>query len=108
MNRLQTALYISLALALGVTATATDTLVLKDEAYVRGPRVLLGEVAEIEGTLAPELESIELGTAALPGDSKRLNAALVESRIRNAGLDLSDVEVSGATLHPSDHSFTSK
>ncbi|MFP4502057.1 MAG: flagellar basal body P-ring formation chaperone FlgA [Candidatus Hydrogenedentota bacterium] len=93
------------ALLLYAGAAAADTLTLKSEAFVRGPRVLLGEVAEIEGTRAPELASIELGSAALPGDSKRLQAALVEARIRNAGLDLGDVEVHGAhavratTLH---------
>ena len=86
-------------------AARGDTLVLKEEAYVRGPHVLLGEVAVIEGTRAPELATVELGSAALPGDSKRLHASLVEARIRNAGIDLDGIEVQGApavkatTLH---------
>lgn len=82
--------------ALGCGAAAAGTLVLRDEAYVKGPQVLLGEVADIEGELASVLKEIDLGTAALPGDSKRLNAALVESRIRNAGVDLASIEVKGA------------
>lgn len=72
-----------------------ETLTLLDEAYVRGPNVLLGDIAEIEGELAPVLESIDLGPAALPGDSKRLNAALVESRIRNSGVAVGELEVRG-------------
>jgi flagella basal body P-ring formation protein FlgA len=97
MKRLSATLYIAALLTVTATTMAEETLVLKNEAFVRGPRVLLGEVADIEGTLAPELESIELGTAALPGDSKRLNASLVEARIRSAGVDMSTVSVSGAT-----------
>jgi flagellar basal body P-ring formation protein FlgA len=99
------ALMLLAVILLCTAATAADTLVLKSEAYVRGPRVLLGEVAEIEGTRAPELASIELGSAALPGDSRRLQASLVEARMRNAGVDPGEVEVRGAhavratTLH---------
>lgn len=87
---------LAVAAVLGCEAAAADTLVLRDEAYVKGPQVLLGDVADIDGELAPVLKEIDLGTAALPGDSKRLNAALVESRIRNAGVDVASLEVKGA------------
>ncbi|HNR30952.1 MAG TPA: flagellar basal body P-ring formation chaperone FlgA [Candidatus Hydrogenedentes bacterium] len=88
---------IFLAAVLVAAGVAADTLVLKDEAYVRGPNVLLGEVAQIEGELAPVLANVDLGLAALPGDSKRLHAALVEARIRNAGIDVDSLEVGGAS-----------
>lgn len=89
----------------GCLSAPGDTLMLKEEAFVRGPNVLLGEVALIDGTLAPELSALELGSAALPGDSRRLHASLVEARIRNAGIDMDGIEVRGAaavkatTLH---------
>lgn len=79
-----------------VLAGAADTLVLKEEAYVKGPTVLLGEVAEIEGENAAALANIEVGAAASPGDTKQLNAALVEVRLRNAGIDPKGVEIKGA------------
>ena len=105
--RLRVELLVGVAAAavLGCGTAAADTLVLRDEAYVKGPQVLLGEIADIEGEMAPVLKTIDLGTAALPGDYKRLNASLVESRIRGAGVDLANLEVKGAaavratTLH---------
>ncbi|MBP8128050.1 MAG: flagellar basal body P-ring formation protein FlgA [Candidatus Hydrogenedentes bacterium] len=97
MNAMHSRAGISLLLGACLMAAAgADTLVLKDEAYVRGPKVLLGEVAQIEGELAPVLAGIELGTAPLPGDSKRVYAALVEARIRDAGLATDGIEVLGA------------
>jgi flagellar basal body P-ring formation protein FlgA len=82
-----------------------DKLVLKEEAYVRGPKVLLGDIARIEGENADALARIELMTAANPGDSKQMSAALVSTRLEHAGFDRLDVQVEGAprvratTLH---------
>jgi flagella basal body P-ring formation protein FlgA len=82
-----------------------DTVVVRDEVYVKGPKVLLGDVADIKGENAEALASVELATAALPGDSKRFDAALVLARIGNAGIDTESVAVTGAravvanTLH---------
>jgi flagella basal body P-ring formation protein FlgA len=73
-----------------------DTLVLKPEAYVKGPKVLLGDVAEITGEFAEALAKIELAPAAPAGDFKRVNAALVASRMRHAGIDPAAIEISGA------------
>ena len=100
---------------LGVTAAAAflcaaigyaeDTLTLKEEAYVKGPKVYLADIAKISGENAASLASIEVTPAALPGASKRLNAAYVEARIRKAGLDPGAIEINGAhsiqatTLH---------
>ncbi|MCP4639011.1 MAG: hypothetical protein GY851_01185 [bacterium] len=82
-----------------------DMVEVRDEVYVKGPKVLLGDVAEIRGENAEALASVELSTAALPGMSKRLDAALVLARINNAGIDAEGVAVTGArsvvanTLH---------
>lgn len=77
-------------------AAKADTLVLKEQAFVRGPEVHLGDIADIQGDQAETLASISLGSAPQPGESKRLLAALVESRLRRAGIAPGEVEVSGA------------
>jgi flagella basal body P-ring formation protein FlgA len=77
--------------------TGADTLTLKETAYVKGPKVLLGDIAEIEGDNATVLAGIELAPAALPGASKPLNAALVETRLRHAGLNPDDIAIKGAS-----------
>lgn len=90
-------------LALAGVHAAGDTLTLRQEAFVKGPKVLLGEVADIEGANASSLAAVDLGSAPQPGQSRQLNAALVESRLRTAGL--TEVSVKGAasvratTLH---------
>lgn len=93
MNRTMLTALILLAAASPLMA---DTLVLKPEAYVKGPKVLLGDVAEIKGEFAEALAKIELAPAAPAGDFKRVNAALVASRMRNAGIDPAAIEISGA------------
>lgn len=86
-------------------ALAADKLVLKDEVYVKGPKVLLGDVAKIEGENAEALALLEISPAANPGDTKQLNAALVATRIDAAGFDAQTIQIEGApkvkatTLH---------
>ncbi|MBX7256793.1 MAG: flagellar basal body P-ring formation chaperone FlgA [Candidatus Hydrogenedentes bacterium] len=89
---------IAVAALLPMTAWAepADTVMLKTEAYVKGPMVTLGEVAEIKGENAPVLGQIELGGAAAPGASKRLDATLVRTRIESAGVQASDITLDGA------------
>ena len=77
-------------------AEPADTVMLKTEAYVKGPMVTLGEVAEIKGENAPALQQIELSGAAAPGGSKRLDASLVLARIENSGIESSDISLDGA------------
>ncbi len=83
------------AVALASACALGDTLTLHQEAFVKGPKVLLGEVADIDGENATSLAAIELGSAPQPGQSRQLNAALVESRLRNAGLK--EIAVKGAS-----------
>lgn len=100
MNRYPAILRTLLALAWVVCPVAwaepSDTLMLRDEAFVAGPKITLGDVAEIKGMNAVRLADIELSVAPPPGDSRSINAALVSSRLRSAGIDLAAVEIKGA------------
>lgn len=84
-------------LMMGVAVWAKgETVTLKDEVYVKGPKVLLGDVAVVEGRDADYLKSIEIVTAAQPGAARRLNAALVRSRLLEVGVDESAFELQGS------------
>ncbi len=85
-----------LALVAGAEAWGETTLTLKEEAFVSGAKVRLGDVADIHGMDAVALGKIELSTAARPGATKQLNASLVNARLRNAGFDPDEVTVKGA------------
>jgi flagella basal body P-ring formation protein FlgA len=67
---------------------AEEVLELKEEAYIKGPKVMLSDLVKVEeGALADRLASVEISTAAQPGDSKNLHASMVEARLRTAGLE---------------------
>lgn len=95
-----------LAAILGAACWAqAETITLKEQVYVKGPKVLLGDLAIVEGPDADYLRTIEIGPAAAPGGTRRLNAALVRARLVAGGVEESDVEVRGSrnvsatTLH---------
>jgi flagella basal body P-ring formation protein FlgA len=77
-------------------AAAADSITVRPEAHVKGPKITLGDVAEIDGPLAEVLADVEVGYAAVPGATKRLNASLIEARIRSAGLDADNITLEGA------------
>lgn len=77
---------------------AADTVTLKSEAYVRGPKVLLGDIADIQGENAEALKQLEIAASPNPGASKQVNASLVNARIQTAGLTPSSVVVTGSQL----------
>jgi flagella basal body P-ring formation protein FlgA len=64
-----------------------DKITLREEAFVKGPKVTLGDIAEIEGVNAPALASVELAPAAQPGAAKYVDAALAVSRARLSGVE---------------------
>jgi flagella basal body P-ring formation protein FlgA len=74
-----------------------NVVTLKKEAYVQGPALVLGDVAEVEGEMAEVLEAVSLGPAAVPGGEKYVSASLLKSRIRSAGHELDGLEVKGAS-----------
>ncbi len=77
-------------------AAGADTVTLRDQAFVPGPAVRLGDVADIRGENAAALANVELVPAATPGSVTRLTAGLVESRLHAEGFSSDAVEVSGA------------
>lgn len=76
-----------------------------EEAFIKGSTITLGEVATIAGDDAGNWTDVDLGPAAAPGSSRQLGASLVEARLRSAGLNREDFQVTGAravratTLH---------
>ncbi|MBI4558494.1 MAG: flagellar basal body P-ring formation protein FlgA [Candidatus Hydrogenedentes bacterium] len=83
-------------LMLATWAVWPDTVTIKDEALVKGPKIRLGEIAELRGEHAATLAELDVGPAATPGNAKIVDAALLLSRIQNTGVDVSNMEVQGA------------
>jgi len=73
-----------------------DTILLQDEAYVKGPKILLGDIAEIKGENADLLASIEISGAAAPGGVKRLEAGMLAARLKSAGVEPEAFDIGGA------------
>jgi flagella basal body P-ring formation protein FlgA len=92
MNREFTLL--TIVFLLGVTVHA-DEITLKAEAYVGGPTITLGDIAVVKGPDAAWLKSIEIGPAAVPGAVRRVDAALIQNKIQNAGFDSDEIQVNG-------------
>jgi flagella basal body P-ring formation protein FlgA len=66
---------------------------IKDEVFVKGPKVYLSDLVEVrEPELMERLATIEVSGAALPGASKQLTASLVEARLEHAGVDLGELD----------------
>lgn len=104
-TEIQIALVLLCAAVLAPAVLAQDTITVKDTAYVKGPKILLGDVADITGDNAEELALVEIAPAALPGSVKRIDAALLMMRVKNAGIDVDTFDfkghrrVSAKTLH---------
>ncbi len=81
---------------LGAAAACADTVTLRGEAFVTGPAVRLGDIADIRGENAAVLAQIEITPAATPGSVKRLSAGIVSSRLHAEGFG-ADVTVEGAS-----------
>lgn len=71
---------------------------LNEEVFVRGPRILLGDLASIEGEGADELAALEITTAPRPGATDRIQAALVETRLRNSRIAPESLELKGPRM----------
>lgn len=79
-------------------AATGQTITFHESAYVRGPEVMLGEVADIAGDDAESWAGMTVAAAATPQDSKRLRADLLLARLRAQGLDTSAIEVRGSAV----------
>jgi flagella basal body P-ring formation protein FlgA len=85
---------ITLLFTLTVVSHAEE-ITLKTEAYVGGPTITLGDIALIKGPDSELLKTIEIGPAASPGSFRRVDAALIQSKIQHAGFDAAEFELSG-------------
>lgn len=74
------------------------TLTFKEKAFVKGPAIRLGELAEIEGDETNALTDLEIGPAAPPQNSRQLNTDLIVARIKNAGVDTGGLDVKGPSV----------
>ena len=84
---------------LTITFAATpyaQTITLKEQAYVTGPKIYVGDLAKIEGDNASFLAAIEVTNAANPGGTKQIYASLVASRLRNAGSKAENLDIKGS------------
>ncbi|MBI5094108.1 MAG: flagellar basal body P-ring formation protein FlgA [Candidatus Hydrogenedentes bacterium] len=86
----------SMLLGLAAALAEADTLTIKREAFVKGPKVFLGDIASITGEHAEPLAALEVAPAASPGGFKNFDAAYLMSRIQNAGYTPEELKVSGA------------
>lgn len=95
----------AIAIVLALTAmialsgrAGADTVTLRPESLVKGPEIVLGDVADIEGANAVALSAVPLGPAAQPGTIKRLSTAILASRVKTAGIDLNGISFGGAQM----------
>ncbi len=84
------------ALTACFSAEATDTVMLKKEAFVQGPKVYLSDVAEVTGDNAETLGAVEIANAPTPGKSCQFDASYITARVKMANVDTSKVQWSGA------------
>ena len=71
-----------------------------DEAHVRGPNIVLGDIALIETAderLRGELQRLFLGRAALPGQSRELHVATMLTRMRQQRLPVQHILLESST-----------
>lgn len=78
-------------------ARADDSVELLGEAFVSGETVKLGNVARVNGGRQGLLNQVELCSAPRPGASKRIDAALVNARLRELGMGDEEVKIAGAS-----------
>jgi flagella basal body P-ring formation protein FlgA len=81
----------------GMSAAAIDTITLKPEAYVKGPRITLGDIADIGGDRADSLGEVEIVSAAPPGETRRVEKFLVQARLKTAGVAGDSFDLRGAS-----------
>ena len=79
-----------------VFVVRADTITLRAESFVKGPVILLGDIAVIEGERADLLSAVEVGAAPQPATAKRFNVAMLGSRLKTAGFDPVSLEINGA------------
>jgi flagella basal body P-ring formation protein FlgA len=89
---------LAVGLSAGITAellaNALTTIRVRDRVEIDGDEVLLGQIAEIQGSdpqVTRHLENILIGKAPLPGKSRQYDDGLLKMRLRQYHIDLSAV-----------------
>ncbi|NUM53752.1 MAG: flagellar basal body P-ring formation protein FlgA [Candidatus Hydrogenedentes bacterium] len=90
--------FTALTAAFIAVAASADTIMLKTEAYVKGPMVTLGDIADIAGPNAEQLAALEVSSAASPGSSKRIDSQLLKMRLNGAGAEGVELQGAGSVL----------
>ena len=78
-------------------AFASTTVTFHEEVVVKGPKVTLGDIADVDGEGAPVLVPIEVTAAPAPGVVKTLAVSLLAPRIRTIGKNVEGLEFAGAS-----------
>jgi hypothetical protein len=74
------------------------TINLQAEAIIPGPYILLGDISQIslnDTSLARKLSALILTNAAVPGEAKEITISFIKKRIREVGLELSQISFKG-------------
>ncbi len=74
------------------------TINLQTEVIIPGPYIKLGDISQIslsDSSLAKKLSSLILSKAAVPGEAKEITISLIKKRIREVGLELSQINFKG-------------
>ena len=99
MFRLLTAICLCILLIPAqVGAESKAVIELQAEAWVEGKTVVLSDIAVLVGEpdFTAMLGEVSVGTAPLPGASRRLTPGQIEVRLRQAGINPREVEFTGA------------
>ena len=78
-------------------AFASTTVTFHEEVVVKGPKVMLSDIADVDGEGAPVLVPVEVTTAPVPGSAKTLSVSLLGPRIRTIGKNVEGLEFAGAS-----------
>ncbi len=88
--------HMCIAVLFTAVAGAEDVITFHEIALVKGPQVLLGDVAKIEGENAKTLATLEIMPAPQPGDTRRMDADVLVARLRTNGAPVDTATIGGA------------
>ena len=89
---------LSLGMPAHPTAAAITTISLSERSEVEKDKILLGKIATIKSEdhgFAGELRNMVIGKAPLPGKSRWINSDYIKIRLKQKGIDLSQVRLEG-------------
>lgn len=97
MQRIRHSMLVGVLCALSGMGYASTTVTFHEEVAVKGSKVLLGDIADVDGEGAPILVPVEVTAAPAPGVVKSLAVSLVTPRLRAIGKNIEGLEFTGAS-----------